>query len=136
MDIIGKWVVSAALQMGDDGFEWRKKDEIRDVDPEDVEQMFSSVMFFEEGGRAVSAMKIPEGVSQEEIDAAVAEGEIKLYGDGYMALEESEWREEDGKILYKTGVHGEILGEDVDPWTELKPTDDGFELMFSRFTKA
>ncbi|MBQ7474746.1 MAG: hypothetical protein IJS78_02360 [Clostridia bacterium] len=136
MDIIGKWVVSQAMQMGDDGFVWRKKDEIRDVDPEDVEEMFSGVMFFEPDGRVVTAMKIPEGVSKEELDAAVEAGEVKLCGDGYMALEETEWREEDGKILYKTSMKGEILGEEVDPWQPLKETEDGFELMFSRYTKA
>ena len=136
MDIIGKWTVSQVMQMGDGGVEWRKKDEVTDVDPDDVEEMFSGVMFFEPDGKAVTAVKIPEGVSQEEIDAAVAAGEVKPYGDGYMALEESEWREEDGKILYKSSMKGEILGEAIDPWQPLKETDDGFELMFSRFTRA
>ncbi len=137
MDIIGKWVVSEVMQMGDDGFVWRTKEEVQNVDPDDVEETFGSAMFFEEGGRVVSAMKVPEGVSQEEIDEAIAAGELKLYGDGYMALEETEWREEDGKVFYKTSMQGEILGEQVDPWTELKPTEDGgFELMFSRFKKA
>ena len=136
MDIIGKWKVNKVLQMGDAGSEWRTRDEVKDVEPEDVDEMFRMMMVFEEGGRAYSVMQIPEGVSREEIDAAVAEGEIKLCGDGLIALDESEWREQDGKIFYKTSVRGEIFGEEVDPWTELKEADGGFELMFSRFIKA
>ncbi len=136
MDIIGTWKVNKVCQMGDDAFEWRTREEVRDVEPEEVDEMFRMMMVFEEGGKAVSVMPVPEGVSQEEIDEAVAEGEIKIYGDGLLALEESEWREEDGKVFYKTTVHGEIFGEEVDPWTELKEVDDGFELMFSRYIKA
>lgn len=135
MDIIGTWKVNKVCQMGDDAFEWRTREEVRDVEPDEIDEMFRMKMVFEEGGKAVSVMPIPEGVSKEEIDAAVAEGEIKIYGDGLIALDESEWREEDGKVFYKTSVRGEIFGEEVDPWTELKEVDGGFELMFSRYVK-
>ena len=136
MDIIGKWKINKVCQMGDDAFEWRTREEVKDVDPEDVDEMFRMMMVFEEGGKTFSIMPIPEGVSQEEIDEAVKAGEINLYGDGYISLEGGEWREEDGKIFYKTSVRGEVLGEEVDPWVELKEVDDGFELMFSRYVKA
>ena len=136
MDIIGKWKVSKVCQMGDDSFEWRTREEIKDVDPDDADEMFGTIMVFEEGGKTFSIMPIPEGVSKEEIDAAVAEGEIKLYEDGFFALDGGEWREEDGKVFYKTSVQGEILGEEVDPWVELKEVDGGFELMFSRYVRV
>ncbi|MBR6916307.1 MAG: hypothetical protein IKN36_08100, partial [Clostridia bacterium] len=70
MDIIGKWKVNKVLQMGDAGSEWRTRDEVKDIEPKDVDEMFRMMMVFEEGGKAYSVMQIPEGVSQEEIDAA------------------------------------------------------------------
>ena len=136
MDIMGTWKVNKVLQMGDDGFEWRTKEEVKDVEPDDAFQMFRMMMVFEEGGKAYSVMPIPEGVSKEELDAAVAAGEVSLCGDGLLSLGESEWREEDGKVFYKTSMKGEILGDEIDPWTELKEVDGGFELMFSRYVKA
>ena len=136
MDIIGTWKVNKVLQMGDDGFEWRTKEEVKDVEPDDAFQMFRMMMVFEEGGKAYAVMPIPEGVPQEEIDAAVAEGKVKLRGDGMAAVGESEWREEAGKFFYKTSTKGEILGEEIDPWVELKEVEDGFELMFSRYVKV
>ena len=40
MDIIGKWKVNKVLQMGDAGSEWRTRDEVKDVEPEDVDELF------------------------------------------------------------------------------------------------
>ena len=136
MDIIEKWKVGYVCQMGDDAFEWRKKEDVRDMDEDDIEQMFSSLMIFEPDGRVLSVIPLPKGVTKEEVDAAVAAGEISLYGDGMLLLDENEWREEDGKIKYKTSMRGEAFGEELDPWVELKPTEDGFELMFSRYVRA
>ncbi len=136
MDIIGTWKINKILRMGDGSFEWKTREEIEGADPKDADQTFGMMMVFEEGGKVFTVLPIPAGVTQEQIDAAVAAGEIKLFGDGLISAGESEWREVDGKILYKTPHRGEVLGEEANPWVELREADDGFEMMFFRYIRV
>ena len=65
----------------------------------------------------------PADMSQEEVDEMVAAGEMELY-DGYLVYEKHPWKEEDGKVLFDSGMKGEVFGEAVSPWVEIKGSDD------------
>ena len=139
MNVIGKWKIAAALTLNDQ-FEqvWKTVSEMAadpEVDPFDL-QMFDSLIIFGEDGVIKTAIKIPEDLPQEEIDAAIASGECELYAPGLMVVEKREWKEEDGKIKFKSGVEGEILGEEVDPWVEIIPLENGIEYGTFRLTRA
>lgn len=81
-----------------------------------------------EDGKCYMLMPLPEGVSQAEVDKAVAAGYIKLY-DGMMTDDPFVWEERDGKL-----------------WINLDRSDDGFicvsdengylTIMTTRYTKA
>ena len=78
---------------------------------------------------------IPEGVSQEQIDQAVASGQIDLYGDRFMALEKHPWKVEGGKLMIDTGAKGEVFGEAVSPWTEATVVDGVMQYVAYRLIK-
>ena len=87
-----------------------------------------------EDGKLYMMMPLPEGVSQEEIDKAVAAGVIKLV-DGAMADEPQNWELRDGEFWFDTGIGGEVYDEEVTSWT--KPIDENgfFNFMNFRFVK-
>ena len=139
MNVIGKWKIAAALTVNDD-FEqiWKTVEEMAadpEVDPFDL-QMFESVIIFGEDGIIRTAVKIPEDTPQEEIDAAIESGECELYEPGFMIVEKREWKEENGKIRYNTGIEGEILGEETDPWDDIIELDNGIQYATFRLIRA
>lgn len=141
MDIIGKWRIAFMPKMDEEnGVVWVPADVIREeaVKAQDKEllSLLDSLYIFEPDGRLVTAMKLPEGVSQEEIDQAVAEGEIKLYGDDMYSTESQSWKLEDGKVMYDTGITGEVLGEPVSSWVEVEEIDGMIELPFMRLRRV
>ncbi|MBR4023433.1 MAG: hypothetical protein IKI94_12735 [Ruminococcus sp.] len=85
-------------------------------------------------GTLYMLMPLPEDVSQDEIDKAVAAGVIKLV-DGAMADEPMNWELRDGKFWLDTGIAGEICGEESDSW--INPIDENgfFNFMNFRFIK-
>ena len=67
-----------------------------------------------------------DGVSEEEIKAALEEGEIAGYKDGLFTTgEDREWKAVDGKYYYDTGEHRELFGEEQSPWDELAFDENG-----------
>ena len=56
--------------------------------------------------------------------------------DGVAVFGVTEWKNEDGRILYNTGVEGEVLGEEVSPWIELEEKDGVIELQMMRLERA
>ena len=134
MEIIGKWNVAEAQMMNKDfKMEWRTAADIMADDSLDdyVRQLISYSYVFTEDGKALTLFAIPEDLPKEELDAALASGELKLYDEKTMILEEKAWKEEDGKLLYDT----EVLGEKLSSWVEIKQTADGIELMAYRLVK-
>ncbi len=81
-----------------------------------------------EDGKFYMLLPFPEGVSQKEIDEAVAAGEIKIY-DGMLTDSAIAWEERNGEL-----------------WVELGMSEDGFvcvsdengylNIMTTRYTKA
>ena len=63
-------------------------------------------------------------------------GKLKLK-DGMMVMDQKHWKEENGKIMADTGAEGEVFGEKVGPWEELKVVDGSMiEMMMYRLKKA
>ena len=72
---------------------------------------------------------------QEEIDRAAAAGQVQLFDNRTMIVDQKAWKEENGKFYHDSGIHGEVLGEEVSPWMEITETDDGIELMLYRLVR-
>ena len=140
INLIGKWNIAESMQFNDEKgcMEWAKVEDIlakEDVDRE-IAMLAKSIVLFEEDGNLVFLTPLPEGVSQAEVDAAVAAGQIKLR-DGMMLTQQKHWKVENGKNMADTGVEGEVLGEKVGPWEEIKEVDENtIELMFYRLRKV
>lgn len=79
-------------------------------------------------GKLYMLLPIPEGAAQEEIDEAVAAGEITLR-DGMMAAGAEAWEERDGVLWYTTDLS-------EDGWTRGSDEEGFVFFMTLRFTKA
>ena len=78
---------------------------------------------FAEDGVLNTLMFVPEDMREE----AAKHGAV-VREDGYAPIESTTWKEEDGKFYYDTGIQGEVLGEPVDPFSEIPVTEDGYLL--------
>ena len=45
--------------------------------------------------------------------------------DGFAPIEQTTWKEENGKFFYDTKVEGEVLGETVNPFAEIPVDENG-----------
>jgi hypothetical protein len=139
-NLLGKWVVAETMQFNDETckVEWVGIETIlakEDLD-KDMIMLLDTQVVFQEDGTIDFFCPLPEGVSQAEIDAAIAAGQLKMK-DGMMVMQQKHWKEENGKIMTDTGAEGEVLGEKVGPWEELKELDgDRIEMMMYRLKKA
>lgn len=80
-----------------------------------------------EDGKLYMLMPLPEDATKEEIDAAVASGEISMRG-GMMVNGSESWEERDGMLWYTTELS-------EDGWTKGSDGDFVF-FMTIRFVKA
>ncbi|MBP5295467.1 MAG: hypothetical protein J6Y95_07105 [Lachnospiraceae bacterium] len=137
-EIAGKYEVAKAMAMIGDEFSLFSKEEvIRDLDrriasgeidedeKREMMQLFDVIVEFTPDHRVLQWMKIPEGVSEEEIRAAVEACEIGPIENGYFTRDEKAWKALDGKYYYDTGEHREMFGEEQSSWDELKTDEEG-----------
>lgn len=136
-DLIGTWEVAKAMSFVGGKFAMFTVEEVLaevnarkaagtlDEDPESLTAGFSSRTEFTEDGKVFMWMKAPAGIPQEEIDKAIEEGDVKAFKDGFFCLEEKEWKEENGEILYNSKEHREVFGEVQSPWDKLELNEDG-----------
>lgn len=110
---------------------------IDENDPEAVEdemkerkQMIGSQIAICEDGNFYMLMPLPEGVSQEEVDAAAEAGLIKLY-DGMMTDEPKAWKEQDGELWIEVGE-----GMSEDGWAKLPEQDGMIVFITTRYEKV
>lgn len=122
MNLIGKWEVSAVLSFADGEMKWVTREEANNIEDFDL-SMFGAVMEFTPDGTVLDMMKIPQGMTQDEINKVISEG-VELAGD-FFVTGKHEWKEEDGKLLYNTQITGEVLGEEVSPWVEIPENENG-----------
>ena len=131
-NLIGKWKIAEMMSFNEEKgcFEWAKTEDLlaRDDADKDMIMIGNAQIVFAEDGTITLLTPLPKGVSQEEVDAAVKSGRITLK-DGMMLMGENHWKIEDGKNMADTGLEGEVMGEKVGPWEELKEVGDGMLQM-------
>lgn len=139
MEIKGLWKLKEVMTFNEK-FErlWRNvEDVINDETTEESDKrMLSTMVEFTDDGQLLMMMPVPEGTPQEQIDQALASGELELNENGMMIYEKHPYKTEDGKISYDTGAKVEVLGERVSSWDEIKINGDMIQLMMYRFVKA
>ena len=139
MNILGKWKITEVQVFSSEGLNlvWRTATDILADEKADdyVKQSLQYKYIFTEDGKALLLYPIPANAPKEEVEKAIASGEFKLYDDNTMILEEKAWKEENGKLYFDSGAKGEVLGEAVSPWVEIKETADGIEVMSYRLVR-
>ena len=140
VNLLGKWKLAEMMDFNceKECFEWTKVEELlsRDNIDKDTRLMAKLQMVFTEDGVLTMLTSIPEGASQEEVDAAVKSGEITLK-DGMVFMAQNHWKAENGKYMVDSNAGREVDGEKVDPWEEIKEIDDQtIELRMFRLKKA
>ncbi|MBQ3196211.1 MAG: hypothetical protein IJB65_07070 [Clostridia bacterium] len=86
-------------------------------------------------GKLYYLSPLPEGVTDEEVKAAVEAGEITLY-DGMTTQSPTAWEDRDGEFWYDTGIEGEFFGEKTDSWAKAIDENGYFNFMNIRFVKT
>ena len=85
-------------------------------------------------GKLYMLMPLPEGVSQNEVDEAVAAGYFTLV-DGMIADSPMQWELRDGELWYDTGIKGEVFDEKAETWVKALDESGYFIFMNYRFIK-
>jgi hypothetical protein len=144
-DIVGTYVVAKMMSMISDKFDifpvediladLEKKVAAGEVDEHELKQtksLLAAQYEFTDDHKVKARMKVPEGVTEEQIKAAIDAGEIHDYQDGYFTGEMKEWKAVGGKYYYDTGEQREMFGEPQSSWDELT-TEDGLLVYGSGF---
>lgn len=132
MNIIGKWKIKEFhLPTPMDERDYTSEDPsavVRIYTPEtlpdgeeyeDFAQMARTFFEFTPDGRLDTVIPVPEDMYEQ----AKEEGmEIR---DGFAVINSTTWKEQDGRFFYDSRIEGEILGEAVDPFMEIKVLPDG-----------
>ena len=150
MNYIGKWKIHSIGEIGDDGIRYLSVEEylaspMPYIDCSDADavaeelserkKIISMELRVVEDGKLDMLLPIPGDVSKEDVDAAVASGEITLY-DGMICERHLKWEERDGVLWFDTGIQGEVFGESADTWTKAIDENGYFNFMTFRFCKG
>lgn len=146
MNYIGTWVFhSIGTITEQDEFVYLTADEylaapMPYVDTEDEEavademkerrNMIRTEILIQDDGLLYMLMPLPDGVTQEEVDAAVAAGEIRLHN-GKITDKPLAWEMRDGELWYDTGMGF----DDSDGWEKALDEDGYFRFATTRFKK-
>lgn len=144
MNYIGKWIFHSIGVVNDNdelvyldaqGYLDSPMCYIDETDSEAVEdemkerrQLVNGQLSICEDGKMYMLIPFPEGVSQAEIDEAVAAGEIKIY-DGMMTQDPFDWEERNGELWVNMN-----MGDDG--FIRLSDDNDFITVMTTRYTKA
>ena len=133
--IVGKYEVAKCFTMVNSEFGLFSKEDVLadiakrgEIDEEEKQELlrgFDPIVEFTADHKVLQWMKLPAGVSDEEIKAAVEAGEIGPVENGYFSMGEKPWKALDGKYFYDTGEQREVFGEAQSSWDELKEDEDG-----------
>lgn len=146
MSYVGKWVFHSIGTVNDSdeavflGAEEYLKAPMPYIDESDEEavadelkerrNMIGGQIAVCEDGKLYMLMRLPEGVSEEEVDKAVKAGVIKLY-DGMMTDDPKAWEERDGELWLEVGE-----GMSEDGWTKISDDDGHLLFMTTRYVRA
>ncbi len=151
MSYLGKWVLKSVISFDEDfnQIEMTPEEYINSpmpyVDETDEEAVRDEIrerktmaamqLKICEGGKFYSIAPIPDDASQEEIDEAVAAGEIKIE-DGMLVTGEMDWEGRNGEFWFNSGIEGEAFGETTDPWVKASNDDGTISFMTFKFMKV
>ena len=113
----------------DESDEDAAKDEIKER-----KQIIGGCVEICENGKLYMLMQLPEDVSQEEVDAAVAAGEISLRN-GMLCSSVISWEERNGELWFDSGIEGEVFDEKADTWVKAIDESGLFTFMTMRYEK-
>ena len=120
MDIIGKWKIKEFHIPTPDGVRIFTPDTLpEDETYADYAQMARTVTEFTPDGRLDTLMPVPPEMT------AQAQREGMKIRDGFAVIRSAAWKTQDGRFFYDSGIAGEMLGETVDPFMEIKVLPDG-----------
>ena len=88
-------------------------------------QMLRLIVEFTRSHQVVQWMCPPEGVSPEEIMAALEAGAIADYDGEHIAMKKQPWKCVGGKFYYDAGGHREVFGEAQSTWDEVTFDENG-----------
>ena len=121
MELIGKWKVKELLFPTGNGMVSYTPENLPEGDNADeIIMMLMSRVEFTEDGFMNTLMRVPE----DKIELAKLQGAV-IDADGFAPIEQTTWKEKDGKFYYDTKVEGEVLGEAVDPFAEIPVDENG-----------
>lgn len=121
MNIIGKWKVKELLIPTRNGMASYTSDNPPEGDiAEEAVMLLNNIIEFTEDGMMNTLMRVPE----DKLELAKSQGAV-IDEDGYAAIEQTTWKEQDGKFLYDTKVKGEVMGVEVDSFSEIPITEEG-----------
>lgn len=137
MTLVGTYAVKKSFAMIDDKIGAFTREEIEanlkkqlaagEIEEDEIAeglQVFESRFEFTEDHKLNTLFKLPEGISKEEIDAALEGGDIIALRGEYAVIEQTEWKTLGGKYYYDTHREREIDGVTT-TYCEMKLTDDG-----------
>ncbi len=116
----------------------QKQKDAGTIDEHDAGQMmmaFNSVVEITESHKIKTWMKLPEGVTEEQVKKAIEAGEIQDYDGERFCAHVQEWKSIGGKYYYNTGEHREVFGEEKSPWDELTFDEEGLLNMMDGMAK-
>ena len=136
MNVVGKWELVSAKAMDFETMEdkWTPNEELKNLPVDNpFKKMMNMGFEFLEDGTLIMKAVVPNitAIPMDELKAAIESGQA-VQEDGVIKLiTKQEWKEEDGKLLIKTNVEGEILGEKIDPWQQAE--EDGNTVIVETF---
>ena len=121
MDITGKWKIKEFRILSPDGMQTFTPQTLPDSeDFEDLAKMIPMLIEFTPDGKLNTLVPVWEDMIEEARNAGLAVREA-----GFAVTDSTDWKESDGKFYYNTNIEGEFLGDVVDPFSEIKVTEDG-----------
>ena len=121
MDITGKWKIKEFRILSPDGMQTFTPQTLPDSeDFEDFAKMIPMLIEFTPDGKLNTLVPVWGDMIEEAPNAGLAVREA-----GFAVTDSTDWKESDGKFYYNTNIEGEFLGDVVDPFSEIKVTEDG-----------
>lgn len=121
MDITGKWKIKEFRILSPDGMQTFTPQTLPDSeDFEDFAKMVPMLIEFTPDGKLNTLVPVWGDMIEEARNAGLAVREA-----GFAVTDSTDWKESDGKFYYNTNIEGEFLGDVVDPFSEIKVTEDG-----------
>ena len=124
MSFTGKWKIKSLATFDPEvGFKKLTVDEILAMpEGEDKEEFMKMVNVMVNITDTKLSMLAP--IPADQLEEAKAAG-VVVTDDGFGVMEEYDLKVENGAYYYKTSVTGEVMGEEIDPWQELKLDEEG-----------